>query len=388
MNKMAASMVQSGEDAFRKIFKFYKRRNPPPDFSDVIDFSRGEQSDKVVAVKLDPAAVSDVEAARVGLQPVKNWKAFSLQGYPGFIFISNPFLLGSQPFWVRQCLKTYPQKPNICNLDMHMSPSDTQDIWGKSIHGLSFSPTGKREAKTLLERLRWVTLGYHYNWDTKTYSANHYTPFPTDLHLLSVQITAACGFPGFVAEAGILNYYRSDSSLGIHVDESELDHSRPLLSLSFGQSAVFLLGGTRRQDPPTAMYMHSGDIMVLSGQSRLLYHAVPRIVPALQGRTALDMESHSLDSTLQDRTVVEPVSDQDWAVCSNYIQSSRVNVTVRQVLGPGQNFPETPNTSHQRSDTSQTVECGPADREIGKRKRSSSCDSVDTVHETDYYSNT
>lgn len=50
----------------------------------------------------------------------------------GFIFISNPFLRGSQPFWVRQCLKTYPQKPNVCNLDLHMSACDTQDIWAKS----------------------------------------------------------------------------------------------------------------------------------------------------------------------------------------------------------------------------------------------------------------
>uniref|UniRef100_A0A8D3EDY7 Nucleic acid dioxygenase ALKBH1 n=1 Tax=Scophthalmus maximus TaxID=52904 RepID=A0A8D3EDY7_SCOMX len=312
MAKMAASAAECGEDAFRKVFKFYKRRNPPPDFSDVVDFSTGAAGDKVVPAKLDPAAVSDAEAARVGLQPVRDWRAFGLQGYPGFIFISNPFLLGSQPFWVTQCLKTYPKKPNVCNLDMHMSPSDTQDIWGKSIHGLSCPPSGKREPKTLLERLRWVTLGYHYNWETKTYSANHYTPFPADLHRLSSQLTAACGFQGFNAEAGILNYYRSDSSLGIHVDESELDHSRPLLSFSFGQSAIFLLGGTCRQDPPTAMYMHSGDVMVMSGQSRLLYHAVPRIVPAPQGQTSLEVESCGL----RDNTAMEQVPEQDWAVCS------------------------------------------------------------------------
>lgn len=64
----------------------------------------------------------------------------------------------------------------------------------------------------------------------QTYSASNYTPFPADLRSLSVQVAAACGFQGFSAEAGILNFYRSDSSLGIHVDESELDHSRPLLS--------------------------------------------------------------------------------------------------------------------------------------------------------------
>ncbi|XP_070776391.1 nucleic acid dioxygenase ALKBH1 [Enoplosus armatus] len=377
MAKMAASVVESGEDAFRKIFKIYKRRNPPPDFGDVVDFSKSVPSDKIVPAELDPAAVSDVEAARVGLRPVRDWRAFGLRGYPGFIFISNPFLLGSQACWVRQCLKTYPQKPNVCNLDMHMSPSDTQDIWGKSVRGHGVPVSKKREPKTLLERLRWVTLGYHYNWDTKTYSSNHHTPFPADLHLLSFQIAAACGFPGFDAEAGILNYYRSDSSLGIHVDESELDHSRPLLSFSFGQSAIFLLGGIRRQDPPTAMYMHSGDVMVMSGQSRLLYHAVPRVVPAPQGHAALEVEG------LPDGTVATPVSEEDWAVCSRYIQSSRVNMTVRQVLGPGQRFPETP-SSHQRTDAGQTAgyHDGPADGENGKkrrRRRSSSCDSGDTA---------
>lgn len=320
--------------------------------------------------------MSDVEAARVGLKPVRDWRAFGLQGYPGFIFISNPFLPGSQTFWIRQCLKTYPQKPNVCNLDMHMSPSDTEDIWGKSIHALSRPASGKREPPTLLERLRWVTLGYHYNWDTKTYSADHYTPFPADLHLLSFQIAAACEFPGFKAEAGILNYYRPDSSLGIHVDESELDHSRPLLSFSFGQSAIFLLGGTRRQDPPAAMYMHSGDVMVMSGQSRLLYHAVPRIVPVPQEHTSPEVEGCSVAPSLQDNTVMEQVSKQDWTACSKYIQSCRVNMTVRQVLGSGQSFPETP-AHHQRTDVGHTdgYHDSPADTESGKRKRSSDCDS-------------
>ncbi|KAF3844302.1 hypothetical protein F7725_007465 [Dissostichus mawsoni] len=304
---MAASSVVRGEDAFKKVFKFYKRKSPPPDFSDI------------VPAVLDLSAVSDSEAARAGLQPVKSWRAFGLQGYPGFIFISNPFLRGSQPFWIRQCLKTYPQKPNVCNLDMHMSLSDTQDIWGQSVHGLSSSPSGKREPKTLLERLRWVTLGYHYNWDTK---------------------------------AGILNYYRHDSSLGIHVDESELDHSRPLLSFSFGQSAIFLLGGVRREDPPTAMYMHSGDVMVMSGQSRLFYHAVPRIIPGPQGQTALEMEGCRLAFSSQDSTLGGVLSEEDWVLCTRYIQSSRLNVTVRQVLGPGQRFPETPSPP-QKTDASQ-----------------------------------
>ncbi|XP_053489134.1 nucleic acid dioxygenase ALKBH1 [Ictalurus furcatus] len=338
--KMAASMVEQGEDAFRKLFKFYKRRNPPPDFSEVIDFSKKLGNETVYAAELNHGSVSDEAAFRAGLQPVKEWRAFGLQGYPGFIFISNPFLPGSQRYWVKQCLKTYTQKPNMCNLDMHMSPAETENIWEKSVG--SIRKKGQREPRTLLEKLRWVTLGYHYNWDTKNYSPDHCTPFPEDLHSLSYKIAAACGFPNFKAEAGILNYYRSDSSLGIHVDESELDHTPPLVSFSFGQTAVFLLGGTKRQDAPTAMFMRSGDIMVMSGSSRLLYHAVPCIVPAPAG--------HPLPSCLDQRVGkdepdddddVQTVCEKDWEVCSAYLKTSRINMTVRQVLGPGQTFPVT-----------------------------------------------
>lgn len=135
----------------------------------------------------------------------------------------------------------------------------------------------------------------------------------------------------------------------------------PVVSSSFGQSAVFLLGGVSRQDPPTAMYMHSGDVMVMSGQSRLLYHAVPRILPAPRGRPAVEREGCVLASSPRDGAVVEPVSEEDWAVCSRYVQSSRVNVTVRQVLGPGQSLPETA-----------AGQDGPAGGDTGKRKRTSS----------------
>lgn len=280
-----------------------------------------------------------MEAERVGLQPVRRWTAYGLQGCSGFIFIRNPFLPASQALWVRNCLKTFTQKPNVCNLDLHCAPSETQDIWGQSVRCVR-SPNPKvREAKTPLERLRWVTLGYHYNWDTKTYSPQHHSAFPADLQSLSRLISAACGFPEFHAEAGILNYYPPGSSLGIHVDESELDHSRPLLSFSFGQSAVFLLGGLCRLDPPTAMFMHSGDVMVMTGQSRLLYHAVPRIVPAPPGGSAEELHGRS-QARRPGPSAMEPLAEDDWAVCSKYIQSSRINVTVRQVLGPEQSFPE------------------------------------------------
>nr|XP_013796061.1 PREDICTED: alkylated DNA repair protein alkB homolog 1 isoform X5 [Apteryx mantelli mantelli] len=170
----------------------------------------------------------------------------------------------------------------------------------------------------------------------KAYGLNGYP----DLAFLSEQVARACGFRGFQAQAGILNYYHFDSSLGIHVDESELDHSQPLLSFSFGQSSIFLLGGLKREEAPTAMFMHSGDIMVMSGFSRLLYHAVPRVLPNPEGTALPSCLDQALSSDLPVGSVIEHSSEEDWQVCAKYLQSSRINMTIRQVLSEGQKFPE------------------------------------------------
>lgn len=110
--------------------------------------------------------------------------------------------------------------------------------------------------------------------------------------------------------------------------------------------------------------------MVMSGESRLRYHAVPRILAAPQGRTAAEVEGNSPASPPLEGSVVEPVSEDDWVVCSRYIQSSRLNVTIRQVVGPGQSLAESPSPL-QRTDEGQ--EGHYHDRLTGgeKRKRSS-----------------
>lgn len=144
-----------------------------------------------------------------------------------------------------------------------------------------------------------------------------------------------------------------DSTLGIHVDRSELDHSKPLLSFSFGQSAIFLLGGLKRDEAPTAMFMHSGDIMVMSGFSRLLNHAVPRVLPSSQGEGLPCCLETPLPAVLPRDSVVEPCSEEDWQVCTSYLKTARVNMTVRQVLAIDQDFPSEPTEEKKRDITTE-----------------------------------
>lgn len=88
------------------------------------------------------------------------------------------------------------------------------------------------------------------------------------------------------------------------------------------------------------MFMHSGDIMVMSGFSRLLYHAVPRVLPNPEGTALPSCLDQGLSSDLPVGSVIEHSSDEDWQVCAKYLQSSRINMTIRQVLAEGQKFPE------------------------------------------------
>ena len=44
------------------------------------------------------------------------------------------------------------------------------------------------------------------------------------------------------------------------------------LSLSLGCKAIFLLGGKSRDDPPLAMFLRSGDVVLMAGEARECFH--------------------------------------------------------------------------------------------------------------------
>lgn len=43
-------------------------------------------------------------------------------------------------------------------------------------------------------------------------------------------------------------------------------------SPSLGCKAIFLLGGKSRQDPPVAMFLRSGDVVLMAGEARECFH--------------------------------------------------------------------------------------------------------------------
>lgn len=78
--------------------------------------------------------------------------------------------------------------------------------------------------------------------------------------------------------------------------------------------------------------------MIMSGFSRLLYHAVPKILPNLEGKPLPSSLELPLSADLPADSVIEPCSDDDWQTCARYLEASRINMTVRQVLAEDQSF--------------------------------------------------
>lgn len=105
-----------------------------------------------------------------------------------------------------------------------------------------------------------------------------------------------------------------------------------LLFSSFGQTAIFLLGGLTKETDPVAVYLHSGDICIMSNECRLAYHAVPRIVPAPKTDLPYINEFVSSEKRRKD--------SEDFSSFERYLETSRINMNVRQVLQMGQSFPD------------------------------------------------
>lgn len=101
-----------------------------------------------------------------------------------------------------------------------------------------------------VDQLRWVHLGYHFDYNFVNYKEEKYYGFPEDLVLLMKAIAMAIGYESYVPETGIINYYPLGSSMGGHTDHYEEELDAPLISLSFGQKAVFLIGGKTKDVKP------------------------------------------------------------------------------------------------------------------------------------------
>lgn len=139
------------------------------------------------------------------------------------------------------------------------------------------TPGGRRMsvAMTNCGPAGWVSdrRGYRYD-DRDPESGRPWPAMPPAFAALAGRAADAAGFPGFAADACLINLYEPGTRLTLHQDRNERDFAAPIVSVSLGLPAVFLFGGATRSAPARRLRLESGDVAVWGGRSRLAFHGV------------------------------------------------------------------------------------------------------------------
>ena len=149
------------------------------------------------------------------------------------------------------------------------------------------TPGGKTIAIAMTNcgELGWVSdrRGYRYQ-DTDPISGRPWPAMPDAWRALAIRAAALAGCEAYVPNVCLVNRYLPGQRLSSHRDLDERDFSQPVVTVSTGLPATFLVHGETRGGKPLRLPLVDGDVLVMGGNSRRHYHAVDRVRPDPAGR--------------------------------------------------------------------------------------------------------
>jgi DNA alkylation damage repair protein AlkB len=181
--------------------------------------------------------------------------------------------------------------PGLFLFQNFLSPVEQRRLW-ETCRALAdgpvpmYTPTVRGGKKMSVGML---CLGRHWNGLTYTYEERRSDfdnlPAPEIPEALAALATTAADRAGFVMKPDlcIMNFYDRDSRMGVHQDKDEgrasIEAGIPIVSVSLGDTARFVVGGLTRKEATAPIMLESGDVVVMGGPSRLRFHGVTRILP-------------------------------------------------------------------------------------------------------------
>ncbi|MFU8778287.1 MAG: alpha-ketoglutarate-dependent dioxygenase AlkB family protein [Roseovarius sp.] len=124
-------------------------------------------------------------------------------------------------------------------------------------------------------RYGWISDRGGYRYARKHPSGVDWPPIPGAVLEIWRALVSDLRMP----DCCLINYYTADARMGLHQDRDEADFNWPVLSVSLGDDALFRIGNTTRGGKTDSLWLASGDVVVMGGAARLVYHGVDRIRP-------------------------------------------------------------------------------------------------------------
>lgn len=134
--------------------------------------------------------------------------------------------------------------------------------------------------------------GYRYI-STQPGSETPWPPMPAVFLEIVRRAVNGSPWPKFQPDACLINFYAPGAKMGLHQDRDEKDFDQPIVTISLGDDADWLVGGLKRTDKTTAFVVGSGDAILMGPPGRMLFHGVRKIHPGtsplaeLRGRISL-----------------------------------------------------------------------------------------------------
>ncbi|WP_298437584.1 alpha-ketoglutarate-dependent dioxygenase AlkB [uncultured Jannaschia sp.] len=126
---------------------------------------------------------------------------------------------------------------------------------------------------TAAGRFGWVTDRTGYRYEPRHPSGVAWPEIPASVRAVWDAVAPNARPP----ESCLVNWYAPGARMGMHQDRDEADFDQPVVSISLGDDALFRIGNIARGGPTESVWLRSGDVLVMSGDARLLHHGVDRI---------------------------------------------------------------------------------------------------------------
>ena len=182
-------------------------------------------------------------------------------------------------------------EPGLFVFQQWLSPEGQRRMWARCREladgpAPMYTPTVRGGRKMSVGMLclgrHWNALTYGYEERRTDHDHLPAPPLPADFAAMATAAAAQAGFT-MQPDLCILNYYGAESRMGVHQDKDEGPESIaagvPIVSVSVGDAARFVVGGLTRKEPTRPVVLRSGDVVVMGGPSRLRFHGVTRILP-------------------------------------------------------------------------------------------------------------
>ena len=141
-------------------------------------------------------------------------------------------------------------------------------------------------------RFGWVSDRRGYRYSETHPAGGSWPPIPQSVLDIWQAVSGSERSP----ECCLVNFYAEGARMGLHQDRDEADFAQPVVSISLGDDGLFRIGNETRGGATQSLWLRSGDVLVMGGSARLLYHGIDRIAA---GTSTLLPQGGRLNLTLR-----------------------------------------------------------------------------------------